>query len=106
MDAARMLANIPLFDDLSEEDIMALASHMNRKEYKANDVIFKKGDSGDSMYLVGDGIVSIHLPGEGNSRVLLKEVHVGHYFGELALFDTKPRSALAVATTDCELLEL
>ncbi|MFT3767241.1 MAG: DUF1003 domain-containing protein [Minicystis sp.] len=46
------------------------------------------------------------MPGEGGRRVPLKSVTIGQYFGELSLFDEKPRSASAAAQTDCELLEL
>lgn len=105
MDAARMLAAIPLFDDLSQEDINALASALKSAKYKPGDVVFEKGEVGDSMFLVADGSVSIRL-GDRNAKVVLKEIHVGQYFGELALFDTKPRSATAIAEGECELLEL
>jgi uncharacterized membrane protein len=50
--------------------------------------------------------VNIHLPGENSRRVSLKDITVGEYFGELALFDDKPRSASALATTEALLLEL
>jgi CRP/FNR family transcriptional regulator, cyclic AMP receptor protein len=50
--------------------------------------------------------VTIFLPGEASRRISLKDVAKGEYFGELALFDDKPRSASALATTDAVLLEL
>jgi CRP/FNR family cyclic AMP-dependent transcriptional regulator len=50
--------------------------------------------------------VNIHLPGDASRRVSLKDIASGEYFGELALFDDKPRSASALATTDAILLEL
>ena len=58
------------------------------------------------MYVVESGDVNIHLPGEHSQRVSLKDIGSGEYFGELALFDAKPRSASALATTDTVLLEL
>jgi len=106
MDAASMLANTPLFDDLSPEDVADLAEHLKHQRFEPGQVICKKGEPGDSMYLVAQGVVSIYLPGEGSSKVPLKEVAVGQYFGELSLFDDKPRSATAEARTDCEVLEL
>jgi uncharacterized membrane protein len=106
MDAARMLANTPLFDDLSPEDVGALAEHLRCWRFEPGKAICKKGEPGDSMYLVAEGVVSIYLPGEAGAKVLLKEVTVGQYFGELSLFDEKPRSATAEARTACEVLEL
>jgi uncharacterized membrane protein len=106
MDAAEMLARTTLFDDLSPEDIADLAEHLKRQHFPAGSIICEKGELGDSMYLVADGTVRIYLPGDGLSRVPLKEVTFGQYFGELSLFDDKPRSATAQACTDCEVLAL
>jgi CRP/FNR family transcriptional regulator, cyclic AMP receptor protein len=106
MDAARMLANTPLFDDLSPEDVGALAESLKSQRFEQGTPICTKGEPGDSMYLVAEGVVSIYLPTEGGAKVPLKDVTVGQYFGELSLFDEKPRSATAEARTDCEVLEL
>ena len=69
-------------------------------------MIFALGDAGNAMYIVERGDVNIHLPGQNSQRISLKDVSRGEYFGELALFDEKPRSASAVATSDTVLLEL
>lgn len=106
MNAVDLLANTNLFDDLSAEDVAALAAHLKPMSVAAGQAICQKGESGDSMFLVTGGVVTIYLPAENGKKVVLKEVHVGQYFGELSLFDDKPRSASAEATTDTELLEL
>jgi CRP/FNR family cyclic AMP-dependent transcriptional regulator len=106
MDAAEMLAKTNLFDDLSPEDIADLAEHLKLRRFSAGAIICNQGEIGESMYLVSDGTVRIFLPGEGLARVPLKEVTFGDYFGELSLFDEKPRSATAEACTDCEVLQL
>ena len=58
------------------------------------------GDHGTSMYIVAEGYVNIYLPGEASRRISLKDIARGEYFGELALFDDKPRGGERLATTD------
>ena len=60
------------------------------------------------MYIVLSGAVQIYLPGDGTpeGRVVLKDARTGEYFGELSLFDDKPRSASVEVTVDTTLLEL
>ena len=106
MDHSDLLALIPMFEELGAEDRAALASQLIERRFHAGDMIMNLGDEGTSMFIVASGHVNIHLPGEASRRVSLKDIAVGEYLGELALFDDKPRSASAVATTDAVLLEL
>jgi CRP/FNR family cyclic AMP-dependent transcriptional regulator len=106
MDAMKLLHSIPLFEGLGEDDLRALAQTLERRTFKAGSMIFAQGDSGSAMYIVDSGDVNIHLPGEASRRISLKDIARGEYFGELALFDEKPRSASALATTDAVLFEL
>lgn len=101
-----LLRSIPMFEGLSEDDLEHLASELVERPFKGGEMIFDQGDAGSAMYIVASGHVNIHLPGENSRRVSLKDVARGEYFGELALFDDKPRSASALATTDALLLEL
>lgn len=105
---AELLAQIPLFDTLQPEDLEALAGRMTERRYKAGESVFAKGDQGSSMYVVLSGAVQIFLPGDKpeDPRVVLKDARTGEYFGELSLFDDKPRSASVEATVDTTLLEL
>ena len=95
-----------MFEGLAQEDLDHLASTLVERRLKGGQMIFDQGDRGSEMYIVAQGHVNIHLPGENSRRVSLKDITVGEYFGELALFDEKPRSASALATTDALLLEL
>ncbi len=101
-----LLKSIPMFEGLSPEDLDHLASSLVERRLAGGEMIFDQGDAGSEMYIVASGHVNIHLPGENSRRVSLKDISVGEYFGELALFDDKPRSASALATTDAVLLEL
>lgn len=95
-----------MFEGLSQEDLDHLAGTLVERRLRGGEMIFNQGDPGTEMYIIAQGHVNIHLPGENSRRVSLKDIAVGEYFGELALFDDKPRSASALATTDATLLEL
>ena len=95
-----------MFEGLAQEDLDHLANTLVERRLKGGQMIFDQGDRGSEMYIIALGHVNIHLPGENSRRVSLKDITVGEYFGELALFDEKPRSASALATTDAVLLEL
>jgi uncharacterized membrane protein len=108
MRPAELFAQIPLFQGLSDEDREALAERLAEKSFKAGDIVFSQGEQGSSMYVVQSGAVQIYLPSKEKDLppVVLKELHTGEYFGELAIFDDKPRSASVRAVVDTVLLEL
>jgi len=66
--------------------------------FKAGQTIFDVGENAEMMYIVVEGEVEIRL----NERVL-QTVGEQDVFGEMALIDDRPRSAKAVAKTDCRL---
>src|SRR5262249_26747334 len=106
MDHTPLIAKIPMFADLGADDVQVLANSVTERRFAAGQVIIHQGESGASMFIVAEGHVNIFLPGEASRRISLKDIAHGEYFGELALFDDKPRSASALATTDAILLEL
>ncbi len=69
--------------------------------FPAGQTIFHKGDLADMLYIVKEGEVDIFL-GETYVETLTKNGD----FGEMALLDASPRSATAVAKTDCGLLAI
>ena len=108
MRPADLLAQIPLFQGLADEDREALAERLTEKVFKAGDSVFSQGDKGSSMYIVRSGAVQIFLPSKDKDTppVVLKDLHTAEYFGELAIFDDKPRSASVRVLVDTVLLEL
>lgn len=105
---ADLLAQIPLFEGLSDEDREALAERLAERKFQPDELVFAKGDEGSSMYIVLQGAVQIFLPppDADTPPVILAETRTGEYFGELSLFDDKPRSASVKATVETTLLEL
>lgn len=66
--------------------------------FRQGQTIFREGESGDQLYIVAEGQVDIVTDGQ-----LLETVNPGGILGEMALIDDKPRSATAIAHTDCML---
>lgn len=95
-----------MFEGLDDEDLEELASSLREHRLMPGDMVFHEGDRGDSMFIVAGGEVNIHLPGDATTRVSLANLEAGTYFGEIALFDDKPRSASVQAIRDTLLLEL
>ena len=78
-----------------------LKSAANATPYTAGSTIFKKGDPGDSMFVVASGEVDIVVEGK-----VVDSLTEGDAFGEMALIDKQNRSADAVAKTDCEVIAI
>jgi CRP/FNR family transcriptional regulator, cyclic AMP receptor protein len=97
VEARRNVASVVA--DPTTFDIFRTVDDMER--FAPGDVIFSAGDTGDCMYVVRDGTVTIQADG-----MPIEEVGPGGIFGELALIDAAPRSATATATTACELVAL
>lgn len=108
MRSADLLAQIPLFQGLTDDDREVLATRLSEKTFKAGEIVFSQGEKGLSMYVVHSGAVQIYLPSADKDQppVVLKDVRSGEYFGELAIFDDKPRSASVRALVDTVLMEL
>jgi CRP-like cAMP-binding protein len=71
------------------------------RRYEAGETIFREGDDGYAMYVVLDGSVKLSVTGRG-----VEKVTKGGVFGEMALIDSSPRSATAVAGTECTLVTI
>lgn len=66
--------------------------------FEAGQTVFAQGQPGDVMYAVIEGQVEIVKDGK-----VLESIGPGGIFGEMALIDPEPRSAAAIARTDCRL---
>ena len=75
-------------------DLSMFASSSDTKEYPAGYRFFNTGDPGDVMYVVVSGEVEIVIKDK-----IVETVRVGGLFGEMAIIDSRERSADARAKT-------
>jgi CRP-like cAMP-binding protein/Zn-dependent protease len=104
VEAAEMIDALPAFNDIPAEVLNDLAGRVKLKEYSKGKAVFRQGDEADAFYVVRKGEVQIveENPETGEARVL-KTLHRGESFGELALLTEADRSATARASRDSEL---
>ena len=69
--------------------------------FSAGQHIFTAGQPGDTMYVVKEGEVEVVVNGK-----VVDTLGPGGILGEMALIDKQPRSATAVAKTDCKLVSV
>ena len=100
------LKRVPFFRDLTEQAIHELAQLGKKQTTVANEILFREGDPGDTLYIVLSGTVMVHSADEHGQEVELARFHAGNFFGELSLIDTEPRSASATAVEPSELFLL
>ena len=103
---AHLLAELELFEHVTEDDRASLAEFIDIRKLEAGETLFKTGEPGESLYIVRDGEVELFIRDTAGQKILLAIAGNGEVFGELALLDRGPRTATAMALTDTELLEL
>ncbi len=97
------LGEINLLKGFDAETLQALASCAEQHSYQTGQLIFKRGDVGDEMFLIRRGTVRIVLPLAGAREYHLVTFGRGDFFGDMAFIDNATRSANAVASVSTDL---
>jgi CRP-like cAMP-binding protein len=96
-----------LFHLFGEEDVEKIAPYFERAHFGAGGKIFREGAPADCIAFVTSGEVEVKKETEFQGKeIVLARMTKGAILGELALFDSQPRSATVEATRKTELLVL
>lgn len=93
------LKKIPLFRYLTYQELVKILNITFIENCKTGAAIITEGDTGEELYIVLAGKVSVSRAGKD-----IVDLHPGVHFGEMALVDQSPRSATIVAKEDTRLL--
>ncbi len=96
----------PLFAALDDEAARALMESMTLSDLERGDILFREGDQGDRLYVIGAGKIKLGLTSVDGRENLLAVLGPGEMFGELSLFDPGPRTATATAVAETQLIAL
>jgi CRP/FNR family transcriptional regulator, cyclic AMP receptor protein len=99
-DADVVLRRAPLFDGLDDENSRALRRQMSEVRLSRGEHLFLEGQDGDRLYVVLDGKIKLTRAAADGRENLLSVLGPGEMFGELSLFDPRPRTSSASAVTD------
>ncbi|MBV9005514.1 MAG: Crp/Fnr family transcriptional regulator [Solirubrobacterales bacterium] len=105
-DTIALLRRVPVFCDLTEDDLAQVAAVAVPRRFAAGEVVFREGDQSDTCYVVRSGrarAVRGHFDGRS---LTLANFGPGDIFGELAMFDDERRSATVEMLDDTEAIAI
>jgi CRP-like cAMP-binding protein len=82
---------------------LVFEAHEMNRTYQKNDMIFAEGEPGEEFFIIKSGSVKIAKVTNKN-EILLAVLKAGDIFGEMALLESKPRTACATANEICQLM--
>jgi len=106
-DWAGFMRQHPILSALTTEDVLRLLADDTSTErtYTSGEVILREGDVADALFLIGSGSAEVVLSRAGET-LLLAIMASGEIFGEMGLFERRPRSATVRAHEDSVVLEI
>jgi signal transduction histidine kinase len=99
------LRAVPLFAELTDEDLDCLEEGATVIELGRGETLFNEGDDGDHAYVITDGEIDI-IKITGEREVLLARRLPGEVIGEMALLDSAPRMASGRAGEKTKLIAI
>ena len=87
------LKPVEIFEDLSVNELAAVASATEEVTFGSDELVFKEGDPGDTLYLILEGEVAVIKSEADGTELTLDHISAGDHFGEMALFEDIPRTA-------------
>jgi uncharacterized membrane protein len=103
---AALLAGVPFFQYLDDDERAVLAQQLDAVEIPAGQLVFQVDDPGGTMFVIRTGKVEVFFKDDTGERIVLETAGPGDVFGELSLFDGGARSASVVVVEDLEALRV
>jgi CRP/FNR family cyclic AMP-dependent transcriptional regulator len=95
------LRNVPIFSDLSDNDLELLARQMKERRFSEGSAVTKEGAGAAGFFVIVEGNASVSVGGEVRATL-----GPGDYFGEIALIDDGVRTASVTADSELKVYGL
>lgn len=101
-----ILGNIDLLQPIAENLGKGFFEDIDFVSFKKGSIIVRQGESGDCMYVITEGIVSVQVVVDRQDPIEVARLSVGDFFGEMSLFTGESRTATVIAITDMHALKI
>ena len=98
------LQSTPLFEDFSEDELVAVIRAMRLLRVGPGDIIVSEGEQSQGLFILATGRVRVFVRDGENHNKRVSDIEEGSFFGEMSTLSGRPRAATVAAPTD--LLEL
>lgn len=85
---------------IQDETVKKLMAISVARSFKAQEYICYEGQLGEEMYIVLKGTVGVYVSNAIGVQTEVARISAGDLFGEMAVFDSLPRSASCIALDD------
>ena len=106
MERVMFLRRVPLFTDLSPQDLVPIATIASEHSYGDADTIAEQGEPGDEMHIIVTGYVMVILREQSGHQQVLAVRSAGEVIGEMAVITSGPRMASLAAKGPVRLLSI
>lgn len=103
---ARLLADIPLFSNMDDEERGELCTLLTERIFQPNQAIMRENEQGGTLQIIQQGDVEIWLTDSDGKKVVLDVLGPGKFFGEMAMLSGETRSASATSEEEVITFEL
>ena len=98
--AIDFLRHLPLFDDLTEEELQPINALVKYKKVTKHNYIFKAGDQSDAVFFLIKGTIKIGNHSDEGREVIKRILHPMAMFGELSMVGEEKRQDFAIAMNE------
>jgi diguanylate cyclase (GGDEF)-like protein len=103
---AQFLSHVDIFSMLSESEMEDVLDSLHAIEFDEGETIFTEGDTGNTLFIVVYGKISISIRLTDGREREIAEFAAGDFFGEMSIFENAPRSATCRTKGESALLYL
>jgi CRP-like cAMP-binding protein len=99
------LQQVPLFVPLGEDELERVAKASTTRVYAQGEEIVRRGQEGNSMFVIVRGVVKVQIPENGYQKTI-NQLRANDFFGEMSLLTGQPRTATIIAEEETEVIQI
>ncbi len=103
-DYRKILAAVDILKPLTSQEQQELARSLIRRVYAPGEVVVRRGEAGDSMFVIQHGRAEVLIPDGSGHPHQVAVLGSGNFFGEMSLFTGESRTADVKALEELDLL--